>query len=148
MFDKFGRKIKKIAKTLRWVGIILSISVGVGLLFDSYIWYVGLIIIVFGCSITYINSVFIYGLGEIIEKLTEISKNTKILKNTRFQIISTDDYNAIIKRYEAAIDNATADYILDCLIEEIKNIGLNIIDYYNLVDRCNKKRCFLKSNDN
>ena len=89
MFDNIGSKIKTLASTYAWGGIIVSIIIGVILIAmgaamrtyygTSLIWR-GIAIIILGSLFSWISSFVLYGFGELIVKTTEIAKNTnKIL---------------------------------------------------------------------
>ena len=93
MFDNIGRKIKILAMVLCWLGIVLSILVGilmmiadestggvsmktVGGLVNS--WVVrGLKFIIIGVLSSWIGSFLLYGFGELIERTAEIAQNTR-----------------------------------------------------------------------
>jgi len=84
MFDNIGKKLKNSAVTIAWVGIIVSILTGIGLIGvgadmrhggDAFI-ALGIGAIVIGSLISWVSSFFMYGFGELIEKTTEIAQNT------------------------------------------------------------------------
>jgi hypothetical protein len=84
MWDNIGGKIKRLSKFSAWLGIIGSIIGGIvlfvmgsrmqygGGLFFGY----GLAVIIFGSLLSWISAWLTYGFGELIEKATEIEKNT------------------------------------------------------------------------
>ncbi len=89
MFDNIGGKIKTLAKVLCWVGIVLSVIIGISVMATgngtltingSYAnvspVIVGIILMVFGCLVSWIGSFFAYGFGQLIENSEEIKKNT------------------------------------------------------------------------
>jgi hypothetical protein len=85
MFRNVGSKIKTLSKVVCWLGIIVSILIGVIFIASSVISgenmifgiIMGVICIVGGSIASWIGSFFTYGFGEIIDKLTEIANNTK-----------------------------------------------------------------------
>ena len=74
MFHNIGEKIKTLAKVCTVIGIILSIISGIILMIDLNVW-IGLLCIVGGCILSWIGSFLVYGFGEVIVKLNEISSN-------------------------------------------------------------------------
>ncbi|MBR6806863.1 MAG: SHOCT domain-containing protein [Clostridia bacterium] len=81
MYNNIGGKIKGLAVFLAWVGIILSILSGIGILSTtSKVGYysdsdlisgagslVGLITIVVGCLLSWVGSLVLYGFGQLVE---------------------------------------------------------------------------------
>lgn len=103
MFDNIGRKIKAWAKALCWVGIILSIGLGIALILigDSLGRYgrynpanpaligAGIAWLVIGPVFSYIGSLAMYGLGELVENSdirTELAIK-KSMENERTETI-------------------------------------------------------------
>ncbi len=89
MFDNIGSKIKKLAKILCWVGIILSVISGIGIMaggsaVSSYSRgygysaggassvVAGILVIVLGSLGSWIGSFFTYGFGQLIENTDRI----------------------------------------------------------------------------
>lgn len=84
MFDNIGIKIKKLAVSIYWLGFSLSIFLSVLYIifhmrdFNSVIELIIVLpIIIIGCLISWIDSLLIYGFGELIVKTAEIAENTK-----------------------------------------------------------------------
>ena len=90
MFDNIGNSIKWVAKILYWIAVIAGIicgsfcsTLGIQALFDEYgrddaVWILfGLLIIALSPIAAWIICAPIYGFGEIIDKLTEIERNTR-----------------------------------------------------------------------
>ena len=81
MYNNIGGKIKGLAVFLAWVGNILSILSGIGILSTtSKVGYysdsdlisgagslVGLITIVVGCLLSWVGSLVLYGFGQLVE---------------------------------------------------------------------------------
>ena len=90
MFENIGRKIKRLAEIVCWVGIILFCILGLILciaLGNEYVMgaigvFIGLIVAIVGSLLSWIGSFFTYGFGEIIDNLQQITgkKDTKAIK--------------------------------------------------------------------
>ncbi|PKM38958.1 MAG: hypothetical protein CVV04_11555 [Firmicutes bacterium HGW-Firmicutes-9] len=85
MFNSIGTKIKVAAKVITWIGIIGSIIAGIIIISiglyneNGGLLGIGFGILLGGSFISWISSWFIYGYGELIEKTSEIAKNTSTL---------------------------------------------------------------------
>ena len=85
MFKNIGSKIKTLSKVVCWLGIIVSVLVGIIFIAYSAVSgenvvlgiITGVLCIICGSIASWIGSFFTYGFGEIIDKLTEIANNTK-----------------------------------------------------------------------
>ena len=85
MFDNIGGKIKALAKILCYIGIGLSVLVGIILMatlgeaFDSgfLAFLVGLVAIALGVLMAWVGSFVLYGYGELIDTNAQIAENTK-----------------------------------------------------------------------
>ena len=89
MFSNIGGKIKALAKVVCWIGIILSvisggamIAAGMGVfgytgMPEGAAVVSGVLTIALGSLLSWIGSFFSYGFGELIEKTTEIARNTR-----------------------------------------------------------------------
>ncbi len=83
MFDNIGGKIKTVAKAVCWIGIALSILLGLILLIalstDSPAlgFAVAIPVMVLGAFLSWIGSFTLYGYGELIELTAKIERNTK-----------------------------------------------------------------------
>ena len=75
LFSNIGGKIKGVAQVVCWGGIILSVLAGIILLAagDEAV-LLGLLTAVVGGVSSWVTSLFLYGFGELIDKVTEISK--------------------------------------------------------------------------
>lgn len=79
MFEDIGAKIKIVSKVLCWVGIIAAV-IAAFVMFSLDEEVGGLLFLLFliaGPLLSWINSLFVYGFGELIEKTTEIAESTK-----------------------------------------------------------------------
>ncbi len=91
MFNNIGGKIKVLAKVLCWVGIVLSVLMGILMMANgnnasftvngSYVSgsgvVAGILIIILGCLGSWVGSFFAYGFGQLIENTDAIRSNTK-----------------------------------------------------------------------
>ena len=77
MFDNVGRKLKKIAK--RQCILFVFIYFFLGILFFSIeeIGFMGWVFILISLFGTPIFAIILYGFGELIERITEISLNVR-----------------------------------------------------------------------
>lgn len=85
MFNSIGTKIKVAAKVISWIGIIGSIIAGIIIISiglyneNGDLVGIGFGVLLGGSFISWISSWFVYGYGELIEKTSEIAKNTSSL---------------------------------------------------------------------
>ena len=78
MFENIGKKIKALAQTLCWIGIVASVIGGMAAIASGEeLAFIGLIIIIAGSLISWISSFAMYGFGELIDKVTAIERNTR-----------------------------------------------------------------------
>ena len=66
MFENIGGKIKTLATTITWVGIIGFVILGI-LTMDTSSIAAGLLIALFGSLLSWISSWLLYALGELVE---------------------------------------------------------------------------------
>jgi len=78
MFSNIGGKIKSVATAVCWIGIIASVLTGIVMLAqgDEGILF-GFITAGLGALVSWVSSLFLYGFGELIVKVTQIEKNTR-----------------------------------------------------------------------
>lgn len=88
MYSNIGGKIKVLAKIICIIGIIVSVISGLGIIIVSSISYNpglsvfgGLLVIVLGILFSWLSTFFIYGFGELIEKVTEIESEIRNQKS-------------------------------------------------------------------
>ena len=88
MFSNIGRKIKITAKVFCWIGIIISVAGGVGMIVAGFsgMWtYAGSIVTILGgigtallgSLLSWVGSFFMVGFGELVENSAEIAANTR-----------------------------------------------------------------------
>ena len=75
MFDNIGGKIKGLAKVLFWLEVIAAVIVGLVLVEDTD--GLSLLFAIAGVLVAWISAWFLYGFGEIIDKLCDIERNTR-----------------------------------------------------------------------
>lgn len=88
MFDNVGDKIKGVAKVFCWLGIIVSVLVGIVLMMvgvntrnGEMTFIVGIVITVVGSLLSWIGSLITYGIGELVQNsciLTELAVKQEI----------------------------------------------------------------------
>lgn len=84
MYSNIGEKIKVLAKIICIIGIVISVISGLGIIIVSSISYNpglsvlgGLLVIVLGTLFSWLSTFFIYGFGELIDKVTKIESEIK-----------------------------------------------------------------------
>lgn len=78
MFSNIGNKIQSVAQVFCWIGIAISVIAGIVLLgTDEGLILAGLLVATVGSLGSWIGSLFLYGFGELIVKITQIEKNTR-----------------------------------------------------------------------
>ena len=83
MYDNIGEKIKGLAKAAFIVEAIMAAIVGIALLAsDEDLILTGLLVLLVGPIVAWVSSWLLYGFGELIDRVSEIAKNTRILPNT------------------------------------------------------------------
>ena len=82
MFDNIGKKIQNVAKVICWIGIIASIYTGISILYSSFNYsyfgyqvFVGPIVGILGCLLSWLSSLLIYGFGKLVEDTEAIRNN-------------------------------------------------------------------------
>lgn len=82
MFENIGGKIKTLAKVICWIGIILSLLVGVALIVTGLVAggtngitavVYGVLIAVMGSFLSWIGAFVTYGFGEIVDNTRKIA---------------------------------------------------------------------------
>lgn len=84
LFDEIGKKIKSLAKVVFVLEVIASVILGLVLIsVGSHMRYdgegmtiFGLVLLLLGWLIAWVSSFFVYGFGELIDKTSEIARNT------------------------------------------------------------------------
>ncbi|MCH5202053.1 MAG: hypothetical protein J1F17_02495 [Oscillospiraceae bacterium] len=99
MFDEIGTRIKMYASVIFWIAVAASIIIGIVLISmgvkESHggggLIAEGFFTLLFGWFPSYIGSLIVYGFGELIEKTTEIAKNSASSAATKRAVEVTDD---------------------------------------------------------
>ena len=103
MFDNIGTKIKNLATIITVLGAIVSFISGI-IVMVIISWWLGLIIIVCGCLFCWIGSFFVYGFGEIIDKLNDISNDLTDKKRLSVASVRNSDNKNRMKAKEILND--------------------------------------------
>ncbi len=80
MFNNIGSKIKKLAKVVCWVSIILSIITGISLFIAAASGQAdpitavtsGIVTVVVGVLVSWLGCFLLYGFGELVDNSTRI----------------------------------------------------------------------------
>lgn len=90
MFDNIGGKIKTVAATIAWLGIIGSIIIGIIIIAEANASYYpsatetlsGWLVIIVGSLSSWVSSFTLYGFGQLIENTDAISSEMESIKRT------------------------------------------------------------------
>ena len=80
MYNNIGSKIKTLAIILFVISVILGVVLAVHFLSlddDAILCFYAFLSVVGGVIIGWVSSMFLYGFGELIDKTTEIARNTR-----------------------------------------------------------------------
>lgn len=82
MFGNVGKVIKKIAQILAWIGIAVSVLLGIVTLtfITADTWYfifVAPLVVCVGWLISWLSSITMYGFGELVDRVIGIEINTR-----------------------------------------------------------------------
>ena len=84
MFDNIGAKLKALAKAYVFIGVVISFIIWLFVSFsvaeEAVILLSLLLIVGIGAVLSWLFSLFIYGFGELIEKTSQVAKNTSVPK--------------------------------------------------------------------
>lgn len=72
MYDRIGARIKTLAQGLCWVGIIVSVLSGIGLIIAEgglIGFQIGIGVAALGAFLSWASSLALYGFGELIENV-------------------------------------------------------------------------------
>ena len=102
MYDNIGKKLKGFAKTIFAICLIASVIGGIAIMaIDGDLAIIGIIVMAVGILVSWISTWFLYGFGEIVDKVCDIEKNTR---NGGF--VKTSSAASDIKsQVQAQIDN-------------------------------------------
>lgn len=101
LFENPGRKIKLIALIQFIAGAVLSIIAGIVLMTQGDVFlFFGFLLLLFGWFLFYIPALFLYAIGELVDKMTKTEENTRMLcgatisKNNDFAENKEEEENA------------------------------------------------------
>lgn len=78
MYDNIGSKIKGLAKATFIIETIAAVITGIALMaYDEDITPLALLVMVVGPIVAWVSSCLIYGFGELIDKASDIERNTR-----------------------------------------------------------------------
>ena len=114
MFENIGKKIKGLTKTIFYIGCAIPIVVGIILMaMEEDLLLVGLLVMVVGVFLSWISVWLLYGYGELIDKVCDIERNTRLAddspeaisnKTDKFKdllsqgLITQEDYEQLIQK--------------------------------------------------
>lgn len=106
MFDNIGGKIKSLAKIMTWVGIAISVILGLILLFsgDGILMICGVVEMVIGSIFSWIGSFLLYAVGQIAQN-TDILAG-RVTLNEIEEEDEKDEERLERLRQQAAVNNA------------------------------------------
>ena len=89
MFDNIGSKIKTVATTIAWLGIIGSIIIGIIIIAEANDSYYpsatetlsGLLVIIVGSLSSWVSSFTLYGFGQLIENTDTICSEMESIRH-------------------------------------------------------------------
>ncbi len=126
MFENIGSKIKGLATTIFVIEALASVVVGIILLAtDEAFVLFGLMSLIGGPIVAWVSSFLLYGFGELIDKASEIEKNTRMNqnngsnKNGNFSPSNTEVNNE--KNAAIPVSKTSAKPIYSCI--SINSIG-------------------------
>ena len=155
MFDNIGSKIKTVAATIAWLGIIGSIIIGSVMIKeanDSYYPSVmgawgGWLVMIVGSLSSWVSSFTLYGFGQLIENTDIISAEFESIKRTASEYAA----NASDKTPPSSNDTASSANLDPCIgtcglcaKDNVNVTACKIVDstgtqYYYLCADCMKK---------
>ena len=77
MFNNIGKKIKTLAELICWIGILISLILGLIFVIENI--FVGFIIFIIGVLSSWVGSFLLYGFGELVDNSTKIVKNMELI---------------------------------------------------------------------
>ncbi len=128
MFENVGGKLKVLAQVIFYIELIVIIFIGILLLGNGIetLW-IAVLVIVVGGLLAWISSWFLYGFGEIVDKVGKIEENTRNQTNTPQTIYKEEKTGRF-----AYLDNQKSN--MEELQEKQKRIGeLNNLLYKGLI---------------
>ena len=103
MYNNVGKKIKGLAVFVCFVGILASFGLGVSVIASSENVVLGVLIICIGVVLSWVGCFFMYGFGELIDKVSV--DITKILSTIQTNTHTTVMYEQLQYEYMKVKDN-------------------------------------------
>lgn len=154
MFDNIGGKIKTVATTIAWLGIIGSIIIGIIIIAEANDSYYpsatetlsGWLVIIVGSLSSWVSSFTLYGFGQLIENTDIISSKYAVNTADKMQSASNDSGSFANSNDTASSTHRTSCIgTCDlCLKDHVETFACKIVDstgtqYYYLCADCMKK---------
>ena len=98
MYDEIGKKIKTLAIATFIVEAIASVILGIYFIFDYADLLIILLTFIAGPIVAWVSSWLLYGLGEIIDRLCAIDRNTRAEVKSNAQTKEDDKKISQIER--------------------------------------------------
>lgn len=154
MFDNIGGKIKTVAATIAWLGIIGSIIIGIIIIAEANDSYYpsatetlsGWLVIIVGSLSSWVSSFTLYGFGQLIENTDIIS--SKYITNASDKAQSSSNGVKSSTNSNDTVSSANLDPCIGtcglCAKDNVNVTACKIVDstgtqYYYLCADCMKK---------
>ncbi|MDD5916956.1 MAG: hypothetical protein PUC63_05445 [Clostridiales bacterium] len=127
MYDNIGRKIKGLAKAIFVAQGISMAIIGIVLMcMDEDLILYGVLTLILGPILAWISSWLLYGFGELIDKVSDIERNTHGETNESPSILKTKEETAATSLKETVIkkcDFCEKENIQGALCKIVDNLG-------------------------
>lgn len=152
MFDDIGRKIKILAKIMTWVGIAISVILGIILLCsgDGILMICGGVEIVVGSIFSWVGSFLLFGFGQLITKAEVIADDMDIF--LEFKLTTEEKRKANFQKHEDKTFRQQEEERVELLRQQalVKNAAKKVeikkaISNYNTAVENNSKEIFSSS---
>lgn len=139
MFDNIGGKIKTVAATIAWLGIIGSIIIGIIIIAEANDSYYpsatetlsGWLVIIVGSLSSWVSSFTLYGFGQLIENTDAIFSEMESIRHITSKYVS----NVSDKTQSSSNDTISYTNLDPCLgtcdfcnKENVEVVGCKIVD--------------------
>lgn len=128
MFSNVGEKIRRLATVICWAGIISSLLGAIAFwAIGDILVLVGFIVLIMGSLLSWVGSFILYGYGELIEKTTEIARNTRSLPYSSPEPTNPSVHNRLCISCNTMTDTNPCEHcgILTTSIEPVDSTILN-----------------------
>ena len=78
MFENIGKKIKSLVVIIARIEFALFIIIGLSIIFSGRV-LLGLLLGGIGCLFAWLSAFFVYAFGEMVDKLQDIERNTRLI---------------------------------------------------------------------